>query len=334
MAQKNDKIVGAVFGAGFMGKTHLKGYSRLDHAEICAVIEPSKDRISQVGKEFGIPVYSSLDEAFLNHSFDFIDICIPTPFHLEAIEKSLANECHILVEKPLAAKEHDLDRIYSLMKKSNRRIMTAQVCRFIPAYIMAKSVIESGRLGKPLVFSARRYSELPDWSIGNWINDKEKSGGTIVDLSIHDIDVANWLLGVPLRLNAIETTSKPGGPAHVLESIEYEDSSIANIEASHLLAEKYGLTSEFKLVLEKGFLEYSGNAPAAELKEFSSGLWRNISLEGLASWDDPYTEEIDHFTRCLIDGSNFRISLDEAILAAKSALLLKESVETKNRVLF
>ncbi len=325
-------LTGAVYGAGFMGRTHMEAYRRLSGVHITAVIDPVAERAQQLADTTGAGSFCSIAEAAYSCHLDFIDICIPTPYHADAIKEAFEHACHVLVEKPMTAAADDLLEIQYLAAEASKRLMVAHVCRFIPSYIYAKEISRSERLGSPILFSARRYSQTPDWSMNDWINNRTLSGGTIVDLSIHDIDIANWIFGSPVAVYGSEAVRIDNGPAHVLETIEYSRHRAAHIEASHLMPNGYGLTSEYQLVLEHGLVSCQIGATGMTLREFSEGKWKAIDPSGLVIYTDPYTEELYHFTSCLRTGEPFRISFDEAVTAVQTALALRGSVDTGETV--
>lgn len=321
-------LTGAVYGAGFMGRTHMEAYRRLSGVHIAAVIDPVAERAQQLADTTGAGSFCSIAEAACSCHLDFIDICIPTPYHADAIQESFDHACHVLVEKPMTATADDLKNIQYIAAEASRRLMVAHVCRFIPSYIYAKETSRSERLGRPILFSARRYSQTPDWSMNDWINNRALSGGTMVDLSIHDIDIANWILGSPVAVYGSEAVWTENGPAHVLETLEYPQHRAASIEASHLMPNGYGLTSEYQLVLEHGLISCHIGAAGTTLREFSEGKWKTIDPSGLVTYSDPYTEELYRFTTCLRTGEPFRISFDEAATAVWTALALRDSGDT------
>ena len=315
-----------------MGEAHIKGYARLDNVSIEALIDPFKDKAEKIALPLGIAVYESVDRAADELQLDFIDICAPTPFHVDLIAAGFRNNCHIIVEKPLCATAEDTERISNLAAKSERRIMVAHVCRFMPIYMHARKAVVSERLGKARVFSARRYGELPSWSVDDWINNRELSGGTLIDLSIHDIDISNWLMGDAKRVNASEFTSYPNGPAHVVETIEHDDGKISQIEGSHLLPKGYDISFDYQLLLEGGIISGGLRDGKMYLQEYVDGKWIEIDLSTSARWEDPYTEELDHFTSALMNEEEFRITLQEAVQTTYSALSLRSSINMGKRV--
>ena len=207
----------------------------------------------------------------------------------------------------------------SASKKTKSRLMVAHVCRFMPQYQYLKKTVEDQILGKPLVFHAWRLSETPAWSWNNWLNDKAQSGGTLLDLSIHDLDVANWLFGAPKghSLTEVSSPSNPG-PAHTISRLSYDDIGAVTIEASHLMPKNYPFTAGFRLIAEKGTLEFTAGA----LTEYTSGGSVDIPLEP----NDPYQTEIHNFLDCLKSGEEFRITPQEARLAVATVHALRVNV--------
>ncbi len=331
MRQK-ETLFGAVYGAGFMGKTHLSGYQKLEDVTITGIIDPIEERAEAVANQYGVKSFSSIGEAVADHPLDFIDICIPTPFHNGAVKEAFAFGCDVMVEKPIVATLQDLEEIQDKMKKTTHRFMAAHVCRFIAPYVYAKETINSGRLGKPTLFSGKRYSQMPDWSHNDWINNRNISGGTMIDLSIHDVDIANWFLGVPKRVFATEAVWVDRGPAHVLETLEYEGHRAAHVEASHLMPDGYGLDYEFQLVCEKGLISCKIGSESQTIREMTEGVWKDIDTSKYVTYEEPYTEEVYHFTECLHSGKPFRIPFEDAVTALKSVLFLQKSVEEKSAV--
>jgi len=330
--QQRKILFGAVYGAGFMGKTHLSGYQKLEDVTITGIIDPVVDRAKIIADQYHMKNFSSIAEAVQYHALDFIDICIPTPFHNTAVKEAFSHGCDVMVEKPIVATWHDLEEIQALMEKTSRRFMAAHVCRFIAPYVYAKQTIACGRLGKPTLFSGKRYSQRPTWSHNDWINNRMQSGGTMIDLSIHDVDIANWFLGVPKRVFASEAVWVEQGPAHVLETLEYEGHCAAHVEASHLMPDGYGLDYEFQLVCEKGLISCRIGSESGTTKEMAEGGWKEIDTRDYVTYEDPYTEEVYHFTECLRSGTPFRVPFKDAVTAMKSVLLLQESVKEQAAV--
>ena len=133
--------------------------------------------------------------------------------------------------------------------------------------------------------------------------------------------------GVPKRVYASEAVWVEQGPAHVLETLEYEGHRAAHVEASHLMPDGYGLDYEFQLVFEKGLISCRIGPESQKIREMAEGIWKDIDTSEYVTYEEPYTEEVYHFTECLRSGEPFRVPFEDAATAMKSVLLLQKSVK-------
>ena len=157
-------------------------------------------------KQHGIRFYSDYHEMILNEKLDMVDICLPTFLHKEAAIYSLKKNLNTLVEKPMALNEEEVREIKNAELLSSGRIMTAHVSRFKPQSRLLKKYIDSGELGKPVFFHAWRFSSNPEKRFDDWLLDSKRGGGSIFDFQIHDIDLALWYLGDPIKFSAEKKT--------------------------------------------------------------------------------------------------------------------------------
>ena len=320
---------GILVGAGFMGKTHLEAYGEIPDVRITAIVDRDGTRASLLAACCSAEAFTDFGEALRLKRPDFVDICLPTPLHRTVLLAAVENGADVLVEKPLALGLEDIEAMTEAAQRTGRRVMVAHVCRFMPQYLYARNLIETERLGKPLFFGAARESDLPSWSVGEWINDRSQSGGTLLDLSIHDIDISNWLLGKPVCFKAEEVVKEKGGPAHTISSLGYACGARASIEASHLMPLHYPLTTWYRLLLEKGFVEWKSRGTESCLSVFTDSGEEKVDLSTLEPklGGNPYLEEIRHFTDCIQEGRPFRIGLAEASLAVETVLKLRTSMQ-------
>lgn len=82
-------------------------------------------------------------------------------------------------------------------RESDRRLMIGQCLRFFPDYSFLKNAVDSGSFGKPLAAAFRRQSAPPKWAWENWYMNPELSGGCLMDMHIHDLDMIRYLFGEP-----------------------------------------------------------------------------------------------------------------------------------------
>ncbi|MBR6084043.1 MAG: Gfo/Idh/MocA family oxidoreductase [Spirochaetales bacterium] len=314
-----------------MGSTHLNYYMHDSRVEILGIIDSDRTRGRKLAYEGNCKSFSNIDEAYAFSNADFADICLPSFLHREAVTKCIWKGSNVIVEKPFALYEADAMDMIECARTNKKRLMVAQVCRFMPQYSQTKKLLDSGTMGKPISFFGFRESPPPEWS--NWFRNPSLSGGTLMDLSIHDIDIANWFLGKPETCRAvISSDAKNKGLSYISTSIIYKNGSQATIIANHLLPAKYKFINGFRLLLENGCIEWNtGVFPDGMLgiTEGTKTRFVDISKEYEKEFNDPYATELESFISCLISGKSFPIEPEEAMLAVKTVQdLYRSSVST------
>jgi predicted dehydrogenase len=292
----------AIVGAGFMGSAHAGNYAALgDRVRVQAVCARSLERAARVAATVGAEATVDLDAVLLDPDVDAVDICVPTALHREVAERALAAGKHVFVEKPLALTGGDADAIIAAAERSGRMLMVGLVLRFWPEYAELARLAEAGDLGRPLAVSTLRLSPPADWA--DWFADREQSGGTAVDLMIHDFDQMNRLLGVPRTVFATEPES-----GHVHAIVEYDDAA-GTAEGSMRMPRSYPFSSNIRLLAERGVAEYAFTATPVEGE---GNIGASSSARGLRVYPadgemrtekvepaDPWGPEIAYFVSCL-----------------------------------
>ena len=193
----------ALIGIGGMGKVHFDAYKAIEKAELVAVCDIREEMAKEKVDVEGVKIYTSFDELLENETVDMVDICTPSYMHADMAVKALEKGINVLCEKPMSVSSRDTARIMDAANKSGKLFMTAHVVRFMVPYMYLKSIIDSGELGKPVHIDMNRLSEIPVWSWENWMLDLEKSGGTPIDLSIHDLDFCQYVFGQPEKVSGV-----------------------------------------------------------------------------------------------------------------------------------
>ena len=207
----------AIIGYGGIAKAHYLGYSQLaaqgEPVKLVAVCDIDPERFSakiktnlyNISESLSehIHKYIGVDDLIANEEFDMADICLPTYLHKEYSIKLMAAGKHVMCEKPMALSGEACEEMLAAAKKYDRRLMIGQCLRFNSTYQYLKEEVTSGRYGKLRRLFMDRRSAQPLWSFEHWFEDTERSGGCILDMHIHDIDMVRWLLGEPTAVSAI-----------------------------------------------------------------------------------------------------------------------------------
>ena len=312
-----------IVGAGFMGGVHMECYTKLSGIKVLGIVDNNKERGIAFADKHKIRWNATLEDAFAIEKADFCDVCLPSYVHKDAVIKAFFLGANVICEKPFAVSLEDVDQMIAASTQYGKRLMIAHVCRFMPQYYVLKDILESKSLGRPITFETTRESETPAWTFNNWLKDKSKSGGTLLDLSVHDIDVSNWLFGIPnyhhLELSQID--NRPGAD-YIVSTLGYGSGVSVNITANHLLPKAHPFFTAFRLVCEKGCVEYNSEYDPENLVIFKDNECEKINLSCKDGFKDSYLYELEVFTNCLRSGSDFPISLKEARVAVETVIKL------------
>jgi len=198
------KLRVGVIGLG-MGKVHLQGYQSHPAAEVVAIADPNKERLAKVGEEYKIAgKYASAEEMLKKEKLDVVSIATPNKFHKPLALAAFKAGCHVLCEKPMAMNAGEGREMISAAKKAKKRLMINFSYRFTDQSWALKKQVESGILGD--VYFARtawhRRRGMPGFgtlsTLGGWFGQKALAGGgPLIDLGVHRLDLALWLMNYP-----------------------------------------------------------------------------------------------------------------------------------------
>lgn len=197
MTEIDKKIKFAVVGCGHIGKRHAEMIVRNTEAELVALVDTKP--ASELGNiQQGVPLYDSID-TLLNSDleFDVVNICSPNGFHAEQSLKALDARKHIVVEKPMALRKHDAEKVIYKALHVHKHLFAVMQNRHSPPSVWIKDLIESGKLGQVYMVQLNCYWNRDDryYKDGNWHGTKDLDGGTLFTQFSHFIDIMYWLFG-------------------------------------------------------------------------------------------------------------------------------------------
>ena len=215
MAKQNLNV--GLVGYKFMGKAHSNALSKIGmffdnscNIKMKALCGRDEAWVKESAEKFGWEGYETSWEKLIKRpDIDMIDITAPSDAH-KVIAIAAANEGkHVFCEKPLALTLADSREIYEAAEKNKIKHQIGFNYRFVPAVLLAKSLIDSGKIGK--IFHVRA-NFLQDWIIDPdfplvWRLDKKVCGsGSLGDLGAHFIDLSRFLVGEIDTVMAMSTT--------------------------------------------------------------------------------------------------------------------------------
>ena len=179
----------AILGAGRIGQVHAKAVASVPGAELIAVAEPFADVAKQMRAQYGCDI-REIDQIAAADDVDAVVICTPTDTHADLIEQFTQAGKAVFCEKPI---DLDVARVRSCLAKveaNSGHLMLGFNRRFDPDFMALKAAIDDGKVGEVEMITLT--SRDPGPPPNDYIT---RSGGIFRDMTIHDFDVARWLLG-------------------------------------------------------------------------------------------------------------------------------------------
>lgn len=186
-----------VVGYGNIGRTHVATLSgdRVPRADVAAIVARAGTEVPA-----GIPLYTTLEDLLDADAVDAVVVATPTLQHASAAEQILAAGKHLLMEKPLANSVGDAQRMVALVPGGTKAaVMLNQ--RYHRFYRRMHEMVHAGALGPIVRFAWTMtawyrpdvYFQVSPWR-GTWTGE---GGGALVNQCIHNLDVLQWILGMP-----------------------------------------------------------------------------------------------------------------------------------------
>ncbi len=179
----------AILGAGRIGQTHARAIAATAGAELVAIADPVAAAAQKVGKSYGCDI-RTIDEIAASADVDAVAICTPTDTHADLIEQFARLGKSIFCEKPVDLSVARVSRCLEVVEQTGATLMVGFNRRFDPDFMAVKAAVDAGKVGD--VEMVTIISRDPGAPPADYI---KRSGGIFRDMTIHDFDVARWLLG-------------------------------------------------------------------------------------------------------------------------------------------
>ncbi|MFD1746687.1 inositol 2-dehydrogenase [Rhizobium helianthi] len=179
----------ALLGAGRIGKVHAKAIASDPRAKLVAVVDAMEAAAKAIADEAGCAV-STVDAVLANKDVDAVIICTPTNTHADLIEKFARAGKAIFCEKPIDLDVARAQACIDVVKETGAKVMLGFNRRFDPHFQAVRKEIDKGTIGKvEMVTITSRDPGAPP------VEYIKVSGGIFRDMTIHDLDMARFLLG-------------------------------------------------------------------------------------------------------------------------------------------
>jgi predicted dehydrogenase len=201
--------VGFVGFGGIAQGAHTPAWKKLSSAAVVAVCDINPEKLEKAKSVFSpdIKCYTSYEEMIDNEKLDIVDVCTPNYLHSPVACYGLNHGAHVLCEKPDSICVEDVVKMQEAEKASGKRLMVIRNNRYTQGSQYLKHIVASGEAGD--IYAGRcgwvRKRGIP--GKGGWFTTKELSGGgPLIDLGVHMIDLAIYLMGNPKAVSVSGST--------------------------------------------------------------------------------------------------------------------------------
>ena len=294
-----------VIGLGMMGQMHLGAYAKLKGLRVVMVADTDPRRAagdfsgSWSNLQGGA---SSLDftkiratgnplELIEAPDIDLVDICVPTPFHVDLALAAIAAGKHVLCEKPLARTAAEARRIAKAAEKGRGYFMPAMCIRFWPEWAWLKQAVEGKTYGKVIAAEFRRVGSMPP----GWFANGKLSGGAILDLHLHDTDFVHHVFGMPDAVSSGGWVGRTGCVDHVVTRYHYAKGPVVTAEGSWAAMPPAPFDMSYRVHFEKATADYRIDRPDAPLMVYAGGKDKVVKCPQ----GDGYQAEMAYLGKCI-----------------------------------
>lgn len=225
-----------LIGCGRIARNHLKAVASLDNAQLAAVCDIVDERLAEAKEQYGCRTYGDYREMLKDPDIEIVNICTPSGLHARMAIDAMNAGKHVLVEKPMAMSLHEAGAMIAAAEKNKVLLGVVHQNRFNKAIVKLRQALEEGRFGK-LTHGAltvrwhrdKNYYDQAPWR-GTWAQD----GGCLMNQSIHNIDLLQWMLGPAESVFAYTATNARAieGEDAAVAVLKFRNGAFATIEAS------------------------------------------------------------------------------------------------------
>ncbi len=323
------KLALGLIGVGRMGQILAESLvTRVPTASLVAVADVNVAQAQAVAARLGIPnVYDDYRALLARQDIAAVLIVTPTNTHVEVIRAAAAAGKHVFCEKPLALTVAGCEEAIAAVEAAGVMLYVGFMRRFDAAYQAAKAQIEAGVIGQPVMFKAVGRDSGPT-SVE--YARRENSGGLIMDMAIHDFDLARWLMGSEVvRVHSegaclvYPQLRAAGDIDNAVVNLRFANEAVGNVDVSRNGVYGYDIRTE--VVGADGALFIGRLQQTALLTLTRQGIRHDAVMHFRERFGDAYTAELADFVACVRDdrpptigGADARAATAIAVAATRS----------------
>ncbi len=323
----NDKVRIGLIGLGRMGRIYVEALiSRIPGAELVAVADINRETARKVAVSHSIKYcFDNYQDLLKIEAIRGVVIAASTSVHTEIIVGAAEVGKDVFCEKPVALTLKETDTALRAVEKTKVKFQAGFMRRFDRGYMVAKEKIEEGKIGKPVNFkSISRDPMCPR------LDYAKASGGLIMDMAIHDFDLARWLMESEVKRVYVEGGRLVFDQLKEADDIDnatinmlFSDGSLGNVEVSRNALYGYDIRTEV-LGSEGGIMiGYARHTPVVLLTK--KGATYDFVPYIMERFGEAYIDELNYFIDCIYNDQNPTVTGQDGRAALEIALAATQS---------
>jgi predicted dehydrogenase len=334
----------ALFGCGRIAQKHatLLGNKKIPNAVLSGVCDIVEAKARILSKRYNVPYFTDPDEMIKTVHPDVIVILTDSGMHAEHTIQLAKYGKHIVVEKPMAVKPEDADRMIEACRQNNCKLFVVKQNRYNKPVVLLRKDLDEGRLGKIFMATVRvRWCrEQSYYDLAEWRGTKDHDGGVMSNQAIHFVDMLQWMAGDIESLVAKGMTAAVNIEAEdtVAVLIKFKSGAIGTIEATTAVRPK-DIEGSLSIIGEKGSVEIGGIALNKIIhRQFIDGCDYSEADKINHSVDQPdvygygHEDYYKHLVESLQNKAPFPLTGEEGQKSLRIVAAINASIETGGEI--
>jgi inositol 2-dehydrogenase len=328
------KLNVGLIGCGRLGRVYARDLSsRIPQTRLAGIADPDTEAAARAADEFGARVFAGAADMLSDRSIDAVVIVSPTHTHKELVIAAAGAGKPAFCEKPLALALDDCRDIQAAVDRAGTFFQMGFMRRFDPGYVSAKRQIERGTIGRPVVFKSTSRDPFPpplDYL------DPASSGGLLVDMGIHDFDLARWFMGDVASVSAaggvlaFPEFASVGDIDNAIATLTFVDGRLGVIDLSRNGVYGYDISTE--LLGTEGTLRIGYLRETPVLTMTRNHVAHDTVPYFMERFERAYTAQLQDFASNVIGGKAPAVTIQDGIEALRIALAATEAQRTGTQI--
>jgi myo-inositol 2-dehydrogenase/D-chiro-inositol 1-dehydrogenase len=330
-----NKLRIGIIGAGRIGRVHAETLAfRISEARPCAIADINGEAAKEVAERCGIPrVVQDSGEILKDPAIDAVLICSPTETHADLVMQAARARKHIFCEKPIDHSLSKIDMALQEVKKSGVRFQVGFNRRFDANFVRARLAVTQGEIGTPhFVHIISRDPAPPP------ISYIKASGGIFLDMTIHDFDMARFLVGDEVEsvytaggVRVDENIAKAGDLDTVLVVLHFKNGVIGTIDNSRQAV--YGYDQRVEIFGSKGSIATENRYANQAILSTGTAIQRDLPLNFfMERYAESFENELRAFVDSVLHNKPTLVGGNDGRMAVVMGLAARKSFEEKRPV--